>query len=224
MVRRKLADLRILASEENARYMRAEQFNQLVANLKRDGVLTSFPLIYQGTVLSGNHRVQAAIKAGIEESDCIEIVGELTEERRLAIQLSHNAITGEDDPSLLSLLYGKLSFDEKLYSGLTDSMFDAAKLDISAIGIGGVKYEELLISFLPEQADAFLKAVARMKESRVTLVGRLEDFDHFFDTVIAVKAKKNVFNTAAALRTMAELALKQLELEALASEAESAQD
>lgn len=196
--------------------MKADQFNQLVANLKRDGRLTSFPLVHEDVVLSGNHRTQAAIQAGIEEDFVIEILGPLSDERKLAIQLSHNAITGQDDPSLLEMLYGQLGFEDKMYSGLTDAMFVAPPIDLAAIGIGGTQYEELVVSFLPEQREAFLRALSRCaNEKRVVLVGHRDDFDEFFDTIIAVKSRKNVFNTAVALRTMAELAMKQLELEAL---------
>ena len=55
----------------NARFMRHEEFQRLVANIKQDGQLTSAPFAARnpdGTyeVLSGNHRVQAAIAAGLE--------------------------------------------------------------------------------------------------------------------------------------------------------------
>lgn len=57
--------------EMNARFMRHEEFQRLVANVKKDGQLTSAPFAARnadGTyeVLSGNHRVQAAIAAGVE--------------------------------------------------------------------------------------------------------------------------------------------------------------
>ena len=94
-----LGDLKLLA--KNARYMAEPEFNRLVENLRRDGVLTSLPLVYRGEVLSGNHRVQAALKAGILTADVIEIETELSEEQQRAIQLSHNALTGKDDPNLL---------------------------------------------------------------------------------------------------------------------------
>ena len=61
VVRRRLADLTLL--KKNARFMRPDQFNRLVDNLRRDGVLTSLPLVFDGVVYSGNHRVKAALKA-----------------------------------------------------------------------------------------------------------------------------------------------------------------
>ena len=50
--------------EKNARFMRAEQYQRLVSNVKRDGCLTSVPFAVKNgerfLILSGNHRVQAA--------------------------------------------------------------------------------------------------------------------------------------------------------------------
>lgn len=57
----------------NARYMKQDEFNKLVANIKRDGCLTQLPFCCKDAdenkwlVLSGNHRVKAAIEAGLEE-------------------------------------------------------------------------------------------------------------------------------------------------------------
>ena len=54
----------------NARYMRHEEYQRLVANIKRDGQLTSAPFACKDgdkyLVLSGNHRTQAAIAAGLK--------------------------------------------------------------------------------------------------------------------------------------------------------------
>ena len=71
----------------NARFMRHETFQRLVANIKGDGVLTQTPfgwLVHDDDtqerivgedgepvheVLSGNHRIKAAIEAGLETID-----------------------------------------------------------------------------------------------------------------------------------------------------------
>jgi hypothetical protein len=78
--------------------MKGADFNRLVENIKHDGCLTSLPLVYRDgdilTVVSGNHRFSAAIKAGIEESDLIEVTSPLTRQQFVALQLSHNAIVG----------------------------------------------------------------------------------------------------------------------------------
>jgi len=90
-----LTKLKLL--DGNPRYMTPAQFKRLVKNLEHDGVLTSAPLVYKGEVISGNHRVQAAIEAGITDADIIEIISDLTESEKRAIALSHNSISGSTD-------------------------------------------------------------------------------------------------------------------------------
>lgn len=210
VVRRKLKELRLL--DINARYMTAAQFGRLVANLRRDAVLTSTPLIYRDRVLSGNHRVQAAIEAGIEEADCLEIVTELSPERETAIALSHNAITGQDDLSILRAMYDSLGLDEKAYSGLTDDCFVIDEIDITSLSIGAPQYEEVSLLFLPEEKAVFLDAVKAIeKRQAVVLASDLADFGAFFDAVSKTKQKLNIHNTAIAMRAMTRLALQRLD-------------
>lgn len=209
----KLRDLKLL--EKNARFMKEAQYRQLVDNLKRDGALTSAPTVYKGEVLSGNHRVMAAIEAGIEEADVIEIVSTLTKAQRVAIQLSHNSIVGEDDPNVLLDLYSHLDLSFKTYSGLTDDYFKGLdELDTSGLAVGSPGYEELIFLFLPEERDVFeklLEKVEKVKKKPRRLVAHYKDFEAIFDAVIAVKTKHNIHNAAVALRMMAELAVERLE-------------
>lgn len=66
----------LLLLELNARFMRHEQFARLVQNVRNDGKLTSVPFAVREDdgryrVLSGNHRVQAAVEAGLTTIDCM---------------------------------------------------------------------------------------------------------------------------------------------------------
>ncbi len=203
--------------------MENAEYQQLVENLRSDAVLTSAPLVYRGRVLSGNHRVEAAIDAGIEEADVIEVMSELDEQRQLALQLSHNAINGRDDPGRLATLYRNLDLSWKKYSGLTDAVLNAVKeLDITALAIGQPQYQELLLLFLPEQAELFVSALkkieAKLKRSVPVFAGHYDDFARVFDAVVQTKAIRGINNSAVALRTMADIALRVLEGEAEANE------
>lgn len=196
--------------------MTPQEFSQLVANIKSDGKLLGLPVVYRGEVLSGNHRVRAAIKAGIEEADVLDIVTELSEERRLAIQLSQNAINGKDDPNILAQLYTSMkSLEWKQYSGVTDDAFKCTDEKMAALGIARPKYEELTIVFLPEEKAAFIELVERIEKSKKAdvLVGELGTFNALFDAIVRVKQEKKVINNAMALRLLAELAVKQLDIE-----------
>lgn len=73
--------------EVNARYMKHEEFQRLVDNVKRDGCLTQLPFCcldedWNWMVLSGNHRVQAAISAGLEEIEVQVTEDELTKDQK----------------------------------------------------------------------------------------------------------------------------------------------
>ena len=110
--------------ETNARYMKHEEFNRLVENIRRDGKLTSTPFLCKDDddrwlCLSGNHRTRAAIEVGLPTITCLATDDPLSKEQRIAIQLSHNAIAGQDDPATLKALYEQiLDTSLKQYSGL----------------------------------------------------------------------------------------------------------
>ncbi|MFF3583984.1 ParB N-terminal domain-containing protein [Streptomyces mirabilis] len=113
----------------NAHYQTKEEFDRLVDNIKEDGCLTSVPLNYGGgeydegreLVVSGNHRCDAAVVAGLEEIDVMLIEDAQTKDQLIARQLSHNAITGKDDPATLQQLYDQIDdVDWRAYSGLDD--------------------------------------------------------------------------------------------------------
>lgn len=94
--------LRLLA--KNARVLSKDTFQQLTANIRRDKRLSSVPLCYRASdgvldVLSGNHRVSAGIEAGVEHILVMVIEEDLSVSQRIAIQLSHNALVGSDDPT-----------------------------------------------------------------------------------------------------------------------------
>jgi len=98
----------------NAQSMNEKDFNRLVKNLKRDGVLTSSPLLMDQTgkqktmCISGHHRIKAAIKAGIEGCVCL-ISDELDDSTRIRLQVAHNDIHGEPNEDILAIMQQSLS-------------------------------------------------------------------------------------------------------------------
>lgn len=112
--------------EVNARFMKADEFKRLVNSVKRDGCLTQLPFCCYNdkkelVVLSGNHRVKASIEAGLKEIEVQITEEKLSKDQRIAIQLSHNAISGQDDMAILKDLYESIDdINYKDYSGLDD--------------------------------------------------------------------------------------------------------
>lgn len=212
--------------EKNAHYMPPAMFKRLVENVKIDGRLTTTVLCCQDKdgsleILSGHHRTAAAIEAGLPLVDTLVITTPLSEKRKVAIQLSHNSINGEDDQSLLAQLYASLDIDSKKFSGLDDSVLSGDKgPGAAALGGANIKYDELLFSFLPEdrvQFEVELEALAkRAKRFRIHAAPQ-SGFDGFFDAIVRTKQQLNIVNSGIALSVMARLAgerLDQLEAEA----------
>jgi hypothetical protein len=201
--------------------MKPAMFRRLVENIRRDGCLTSLPLVAHIQdekplyVCSGNHRVEAALKAGLLESDAIKIAGPITRERFVAIQLAHNAVEGEDDPSVLRQLYEELNLDLKEYTGLTDESFEADEMSVTTLAGVSALYQDVTIAFIGEDAKAvedFLGRAQKLaKKERPVFAAALQDFDAFFDTIVRTKKVKNAINTAIAVRLMVDLANQELD-------------
>lgn len=120
--------------DKNARFMSQDLFRQLVANIKRDGELSSVPFYVEHddgsyTVVSGNHRVQAAKAAGITacQAMCVK-ESDITQDEIRAIQLSHNSISGQDDNEILKQLLDEISdVALKEYAHISNEVLDAVK-------------------------------------------------------------------------------------------------
>jgi hypothetical protein len=204
----RLADLELL--ELNARFMRHETFRQLVENVKRDGGLTSVPFAAwqkesgKYRVLSGNHRVRAAIEAGFEEADVMLTDDKLSHDREVALQLAHNAIAGEDDPAVLKQLYESLEeIDWRAYSGLDDATLELfEKIDVGQLSEAPLEWTSLALMFLPDELESveevFASARDLVVQDKKWLV-RWGQYDALLDELATAAAAHGVSNQAAAL-------------------------
>lgn len=202
-------DLKLL--EDNARYMRYEVFQRLVTQVRKDGTLQQWPFVYldqatgERVVLSGNHRVKAAIEAGLHRIDWIECDQPLSRDEQVRIQLAHNAIVGEDDPESLRRLYESIGdVEERLMSGLDDAALDLLG-DASAAKLSEVNldYSTVNIVFLPDEYERALKAFdeARQIGGRLEAYWAARDNQHaqVLDALEDARAASHVMNTATAL-------------------------
>lgn len=150
----------------NARFMTHDQFQRLVQNVKRDGCLTSSPLLYwpesrdRPLCLSGNHRTKAAIEAGLESIPVLIIRDELTADEQKAMQLAHNAVEGQDDASTLRALYESIEdIDLRQYSGLNDATLDLlVDVDLPSMADVQPKWHTLTMLLLPDEAEEMQQA------------------------------------------------------------------
>ncbi|MCE5280324.1 MAG: ParB N-terminal domain-containing protein [Planctomycetaceae bacterium] len=206
--------------EKNARFMRVEQYKRLVENIRRDGCLTSVPFaIRRGeryAILSGNHRVKAAHEAGLAEIMVLYTDRELTRAQQVAIQLSHNAIAGQDDLAILRELYDEIN-DVALmeYSGLDDVVLDRLNPpSLDPLSEKGLEYRIVSIAFLPEEVERAERLFAKVLEQAtgdVTWINRYADYDRMLDALTAAKEQAGIKNTATAFGLLLDLADKHLQ-------------
>lgn len=206
--------------EKNARFMRVEQYRRLVENIRRDGCLTSVPFaVKRGeryAILSGNHRVKAAKDAGLTEVMVLYSDQELTHAQQVAIQLSHNAIAGQDDLAILRELYDEINdVALKEYSGLDDVVLGKLNPpDLDPLSEKGLEYRIVSIAFLPDEVERAEKLFAKVLEQATgdrTWINRYSDYDRMLDLLTIAKEQAGVKNTATAFGLLLDLAEKHLD-------------
>lgn len=203
-----LADLKLL--DLNARFMRHDQFARLVENLRRDGQMTSVPFAWKQRngsylVLSGNHRVQAAMEAGIDEGWVMLCDDPMPKSRRVALQLAHNAIAGEDDPATLKQLYDGLEdIDWRQYAGLDDKTLELLdEVQLGSLSEAHLDFQTVTITFLPSEKEraekAWEAARAELTGADEVWLARFEDSERTLDALDAAGRAYGVTNAATAL-------------------------
>jgi len=219
-VRRRLTDLTLL--DVNARYMTKEQFDRLVSNIRTDGALTSTPLIYSGAgeyaeghelVLSGNHRVQAGIAADLEEAWFLLVTDDLPKARQLAMQLSHNAIEGDDDLAILKQLYDGIDdIDERAYAGLDDKTLDLLdRIALEPLSEANLSFHTVNLVFLAGEADAARDALDQLgRTSDERWLAAYQDYQPTLDALASAHSAHNVGNVATAMGILVALTERHL--------------
>ncbi|AVQ11267.1 ParB-like protein [Leptospira santarosai] len=203
----------------NARYMTPDQMNRLVENVKRDGFLSQLPfgvkIEEKFKVISGNHRVTAAIKAKLE-AILILYIEDIDTERELAIQLSHNSIAGQDDLGILKNLYLQIKeLDWKAYSGIDEQSLlnyqipELVPISESDIRLNEIRlfYGDLDLKQIDQTLELLEKKLIDEKRDRVVL----GEFERFVEVMTEIKRRLNVKNHSVAFLKMIEICEEWIE-------------
>lgn len=207
--------------KKNARYMAQEMFVNLVNNIKADGALTSLPLCHKDddgkyVVLSGNHRVQAAVEANLEQIMVIVINKKISRQESVAIQLSHNAIEGKDDLVILKELWDDVEeIDLKLYAGLDSEILkELEKMEFVTISDTRPDFKQMIFTFLPEeigQLKELIKNVDMFFSREENFILSRKHYEEVFSMMLEVKDRYNIVNNPTAMMKIIELAKLQLD-------------
>jgi len=215
--------LRLL--EVNAHYMPNEKFSRLVDNFKRDGGMTgntpfavrvfdadgtaSDPPVYR--VISGNHRVKAAIVAGLVTIDVTLTDDPLTKNRLIAIQLSHNELFGDDDPAILKTLYQEIDdVDMRLYSGLDDKKLNLlTAVSIASLSEAALQFQTIALTFLPHEVEGVTAALESARKAagsaKAFWLMRWSDYDKAMDALEAAGSAYGIKSAATAMMLVLEI-------------------
>lgn len=202
--------------EKNARYMSKEMLERLSENIRQDGFLSQLPFAIKQEngkylILSGNHRIKAAIRA--KQKRILILYGlesDFDKNRRIAVQLSHNAIAGKDDLGILKELY--LEIDDiysKEYTGLIDEMLLRHEpVKLAEIAELDVPLHELRFTFCLADREYVQKVLDRLEfmgaqpEQNAVIAG---DMDRFVEVVSLVKKHTHVRDRSIALMRMCQI-------------------
>ena len=211
-----IADPKIMVPAPiNAHFMSKRTYDQLVANIQKDGNLGSLPFCWHEVrpeglvinILSGHHRVEAAIDAGVKMILYLYTSTELSQEERTAIQLSHNAIHGEDDMNILRLQWQSIdSLQVKLYTGLDDEFFKSFEpVVLGAFNEKDITFQTIELLFLPSESDRLTEIMQKIKGSKRLRYANLDQqYDDFAETIMRLKEAAQVFNSSTAFLVMVE--------------------
>ena len=207
--------------DQNARFMTKEQFSALTHNIKADGALSSLPLCHRQEngrlfVLSGNHRIKAAIEAGLDEFLVLLIEGPLTEARKIAIQLSHNAISGQDDEQILKELWQQIDdLEASIYSGLSAETIESLEnTDFTTISEQRILFKEVSLLFLPEEIESMssiCEGIIEASEKKTIFVGRISEYNDILEGIIVAKTGQRIINSTLAFFAMAKVVREYLD-------------
>ena len=110
-------------AKENANAMSEAEFNQLVDNIRRGG-LSSAPAVWHRkaddkyVIISGHHRIKACKKLAYTEVPCLYVEeDDLSDDEKIATQISHNSLHGEDNKGILKRMFAEIkSVDFKKFA------------------------------------------------------------------------------------------------------------
>lgn len=210
--------------EKNARSQPPEVFNRLRDTMKRDSRLESMPFVARSEdgvqIISGHHRVRAARMAGLENIYVMADTRDLSRSAVIAKQLSHNALQGQDDTSVLAQLFQEMDdIEDRLESGVDPRVLELLNMQPVSIEPVGVDFTTKIVSFafLPSKFDDFEALIQRLNNDTDMLgVLDIDTFEKFRDAVDRVGKIEDIRSVGSIMSKMVDItteALDQMERE-----------
>jgi hypothetical protein len=211
----RLTDLKPAA--RNARHMTSIMFGRLKENIAKDKALGSLPLCWRnldGTfeIMSGHHRISAAIQAGVEYSLVLYTDAVLSSDERVAIQLSHNALSGHDDVQALLELSHSIG-DPKLLRYASIDLLDLPKLNptgLLSLTEAKMTLRPVLFYLTDYEAQTLQDFVEEynsrpLSSGALGFIVHIKEFEAFMQKLQELAEKHHLVNANGALSEMVEI-------------------
>ena len=160
--------------EKNAHYMEKSTLDRLTANVAEDGFLSQLPFAMKRDdgkylILSGNHRLKAAIKAKLEYI-LILYIEEVDKDKQIAYVLSHNALVGKDDAQMLKEIYSEMrTIEAREFSGLNGIQFiDTDKIPTVSINDGDIELTEMKFLFTESRSNDVKAVLSELEKQKIS--------------------------------------------------------
>jgi hypothetical protein len=129
---------------------------------------------------------------------------ELSREQQVAIQLSHNSLSGEDNLGVLKDLYEEIeNLDLRAYAGLDDKTLGLLEeVKVPPMSEANLSYQTIPLIFLPSEVEAaksVFEEARKLVSADEVWLARFEDYDAFLDGLAAASSAYAISNVATAL-------------------------
>lgn len=205
--------------EKNAHYMEKAMLDRLTANVAEDGFLSQLPFAMKRDdgkylILSGNHRLKAAIKAKLEYILILYVEG-IDKDKQIAYVLSHNSLVGKDDVQMLKEIYSEIrSIEAKKFSGLNDIQFiDADKIPVVSINDAGLELTEMKFLFIESRSNDVKAVLHELEKQEISANSSIVvgSYEEFLKVVTEVKKKFNIKSSSVAFARMVDICKAHLQ-------------
>ena len=206
------AELSALKEQDvNARILPPAEHNQLVNNIRQRGKLESVPYCSLNRsaveIVSGHHRVKAAVEAGVMTAPILLDVSGMSRSELVAKQIAHNRLSGFDDQDTLMELFGMLeSPDDILQSGMANDVIEIPEADFKPFRTPAlnIDWQTVTFTFLPHQVEDYQALVATIPASAEIGVLPMDRYQAFMDAVLRYGQATNVRNISTLVALMIE--------------------
>lgn len=200
----------MIPAPDNPRFMRKEVYQQLVENIKTDGGLSSLPFCWIDEngkifILSGHHRTKAGHDAGEDTFIFLYTDRSMSTQEQISKRLSHNSLTGEDDPGKLKEVWSKINdLTLKRMSGIDDAYFKSYQpINLSSFTDQSLAMMTIDLMFMPKEVEDLKKRLKEIqKGTKLHLIGAKDQFSDIAKAIIILKESSRIINTSTALQAM----------------------